>query len=48
MSPGERALLLNAGWAPAGLAPLTLRFETAGIVALGVLHAAALAVAAPA
>lgn len=40
MEPGERALFVTEGWRPVALAATILRFETAGIAALGVLRAA--------
>jgi 16S rRNA (uracil1498-N3)-methyltransferase len=39
MEPAERDLLLAAGFAAASLGERVLRFETAGVVGLGVLHA---------
>jgi 16S rRNA (uracil1498-N3)-methyltransferase len=35
----ERALILDHGWVPASLGETTLRFETAGVVAAGILRA---------
>ena len=43
VEPAERDLLLGAGFRPASLGAPVLRFETAAIVALGVVHAARLA-----
>lgn len=43
VEPAERDLLLGAGFRPASLGATVLRFETAAIVALGVVHAARLA-----
>jgi 16S rRNA (uracil1498-N3)-methyltransferase len=40
VEPAERADLLAAGFTPVKLAPVTLRFETAGIAALGIVRAA--------
>ncbi len=40
LEPSERAEMLVAGFAPVKLAPLTLRFETAAIAALGIARAA--------
>ena len=40
VEPSERALIVDEhGWLPASLAETTLRFETAGVVAAGVLRA---------
>ena len=40
IEPSERALIVDEhGWLPASLAETTLRFETAGVVAAGVLRA---------
>jgi len=40
IDPSERALIVERnGWLPASLAATTLRFETAGVVAAGVLRA---------
>jgi len=40
IEPSERALIVEEhGWLPASLAETTLRFETAGVVAAGVLRA---------
>ena len=43
IEPAERDLLIRAGFRPASLGATVLRFETAAIVALGVVHAARLA-----
>ena len=40
LEPGERVDMIAAGFTPVKLAPLTLRFETAGIAALGIVRAA--------
>lgn len=40
LEPAERAAMLTAGFTPVSLGPLTLRFETAAIAALGVARAA--------
>ena len=40
IEPDEHALLVASGFAPAALGPTILRFETAGIVALGAVRAA--------
>jgi 16S rRNA (uracil1498-N3)-methyltransferase len=42
LEPDEGALLRAAGFAPVALGPTTLRFETAGVVAVGLARAAAL------
>lgn len=39
LEDSERTAALAAGWQPVSLAPTTLRFETAGAVAIGVLRA---------
>ena len=44
LEPGERTELLASGFIPVMLAPLTLRFDTAAIAALGIVRAALSAV----
>lgn len=39
LEPAERDRALEAGWCPVALGPTVLRFETAGVVALGVFRA---------
>jgi 16S rRNA (uracil1498-N3)-methyltransferase len=40
IEPTERSLIVDeSGWVPASLGETTLRFETAGVIAAGVLHA---------
>jgi 16S rRNA (uracil1498-N3)-methyltransferase len=41
IEPDEHQLLQTSGWTRVGLAPTTLRFETAGIAAVAILRAAA-------
>ena len=40
IEPDERSVLIAAGFTPVKLAPLTLRFETAGVAALSIARAA--------
>ena len=40
LEPSERSDLLASGFVPVTLAPLTLRFDTAAIAALGIVRAA--------
>jgi len=40
LEPNERSELINSGFMPVTLAPLTLRFDTAAIASLGIVRAA--------